>query len=159
MEQELRRDLFSRKLESGTLNQIVCSGGLFLAKDTKRFLFLLRTQGKTANTWGLVGGKKEPTDATAYEALNREISEEVGKTPNIKKIIPLELFTSNDQNFQYNTYVLIVDKEFIPTLNEEHSGYSWCSFEKWPKPLHQGVKNSFNNKAVKAKLELLLDLL
>jgi hypothetical protein len=28
----------------------------------------------------------------------------------------------------------------------------------WPKPLHQGVKHSFNNKTVKAKLELLLDL-
>lgn len=141
------------------INQIVCSGGIFLAKDTKRFLFLLRTQGKTANTWGLVGGKKEPTDTTAYEALDREISEEVGKTPPIKKIIPLELFTSNDQHFQYNTYVLIVDREFIPTLNDEHSGYAWCSFEKWPKPLHQGVKNSFNNKAVRAKLELLLDLI
>jgi 8-oxo-dGTP pyrophosphatase MutT (NUDIX family) len=146
-------------MDNTTTSQIVCSGGIFLAKDTRRFLFLLRTQGKTANTWGLVGGKKEPTDATAYEALNREISEEVGKTPPIKKIIPLELFTSNDQNFQYNTYVLIVDKEFIPTLNEEHSGYAWSSFEKWPKPLHQGVKNSFNNKAVRAKLELLLDLI
>ena len=141
------------------INQIVCSGGIFLAKDNKRFLFLLRTQGKTANTWGLVGGKKEPTDTTAYEALDREISEEVGKTPPIKKIIPLELFTSNDQHFQYNTYVLIVDREFIPTLNDEHSGYAWCSFEKWPKPLHQGVRNSFNNKAVRAKLELLLDLI
>ena len=105
--------------------EIVCSGGLFLAKDTKRFLFLLRTQGKTAGTWGLVGGKKEPTDRTAYDALKREISEEVGKTPVIKKIVPLELFTSNDQQFQYNTYVLVVEKEFIPTLNEEHSGYSW----------------------------------
>lgn len=159
MEQELRRNLRSAELESNTLNQIVCSGGLFLARDTKRFLFLLRTQGKTAGTWGLAGGKKEPSDATPYEALNREISEEVGKTPPIKKTIPLELFTSNDQNFQYNTYVLIVDKEFIPTLNLEHSGYAWCSFDNWPKPLHQGVKNSFNNKAIRSKLELLLDLI
>jgi 8-oxo-dGTP pyrophosphatase MutT (NUDIX family) len=138
--------------------EIVCSGGLFLAKDTKRFLFLLRTQGKTAGTWGLVGGKKEPTDRTAYDALKREISEEVGKTPVIKKIVPLELFTSNDQQFQYNTYVLVVEKEFIPTLNEEHSGYSWCSLNSWPKPLHQGVKTSLNNKIIKTKLELLLDL-
>lgn len=158
MEQELRRNLRSTELESNTINQIVCSGGLFLAKDTRRFLLLLRTQGKTAGTWGLVGGKKEPSDATPYEALNREINEEVGKTPTIKKTIPLELFTSNDQNFQYNTYVLIVDREFIPTLNLEHSGYAWCSFDNWPKPLHQGVKNSFNNKAIRAKLELLLDL-
>jgi 8-oxo-dGTP pyrophosphatase MutT (NUDIX family) len=146
-------------VESSSLNQIIASGGLFLAKDTGRFLFLLRTQGKTAGTWGLVGGKKEPSDATPYEALNREIAEEVGRVPPIKKSIPLELFTSNDQHFQYNTYVLMVDKEFIPTLNEEHSGYAWCSFDNWPKPLHQGVKNSFNNRVNRAKLELLLELL
>jgi hypothetical protein len=145
--------------ETTSTQQIICSGGLFLARDTRRFLFLLRTQGKTAGTWGLVGGRKEPTDATAFEALSREIQEEVGSTPKIKKIIPLELFTSNDQNFQYNTYVLMIDREFIPTLNEEHSGYAWTGFDQWPKPLHQGVKNSFNNRAVRAKLELLLDLI
>ena len=145
--------------ETTSTQQIICSGGLFLARDTRRFLFLLRTHGKTAGTWGLVGGRKEPTDATAFEALSREIQEEVGATPKIKKIIPLELFTSNDQNFQYNTYVLMIDREFIPTLNEEHSGYAWTGFDQWPKPLHQGVKNSFNNRAVRAKLELLLDLI
>jgi 8-oxo-dGTP pyrophosphatase MutT (NUDIX family) len=139
--------------------QIICSGGLFLARDTKRFLLLLRTQGKTAGTWGLVGGRKEPTDATVVEALNREITEEVGKTPTIKKIVPLELFTSNDQNFQYNTYVLMVDREFIPTLNAEHSSYAWCAFDSWPKPLHQGVKNSFSSRVIRAKIELLLELI
>jgi 8-oxo-dGTP pyrophosphatase MutT (NUDIX family) len=139
--------------------QIVCSGGLFLTKDTKRFLFLLRTQGKTAGTWGLVGGKKEPQDYTPYDALKREIAEEIGKTPVIKKIVPLELFTSNDQQFQYNTYILIVEKEFIPMLNEEHSGYAWCELNSWPKPLHQGVKTSLSNRSIKNKIELLLVLI
>ena len=146
-------------MATNTLNQIICSGGLFLARDTKRFLFLLRNQGKTAGTWGLVGGKKEPTDNTLFDALTREIEEEIGKSPTIKKVVPLELFVSNDQHFQYNTYVLVVDKEFIPTLNEEHSGYAWCEFNAWPKPLHQGVRNSFNNKIIKAKLELMLELI
>jgi 8-oxo-dGTP pyrophosphatase MutT (NUDIX family) len=146
-------------MATNIVNQVICSGGMFLAKDTRRFLFLLRTQGKTAGTWGLVGGKKEPSDNTAYDALTREIQEEVGKTPTIKKIIPLELFVSNDQHFQYNTYVLLVDREFTPTLNEEHSGYAWCDYENYPKPLHQGVKNSFTNKIIRAKLELLLDLI
>lgn len=146
-------------MATNTLNQIICSGGLFLARDTKRFLFLLRNQGKTAGTWGLVGGKKEPTDNTLFDALTREIEEEIGKSPTIKKVVPLELFVSNDQHFQYNTYVLVVDKEFIPTLNEEHSGYAWCELDAWPKPLHQGVRNSFNNKIIKAKLELMLELI
>lgn len=139
--------------------QIICSGGFFLSKNTKRFLLLQRTQGKTAGTWGLVGGKKEPTDITVYDALRREIEEEIGHIPEIKKTIPLELFTSNDQSFQYNTFVMIVEEEFIPTLNTEHSGYCWVNYDYWPKPLHQGVKNSLNNKVIKAKLELLLDLI
>jgi len=141
------------------MTEIVCSGGLFLAKDTRRFLFLLRTQGKTAGTWGLVGGKKEPDDHTPYDTLKREISEEIGKTPVIKKTVPLELFVSNDQQFQYNTYILIVEKEFIPTLNEEHSGYAWCDFNCWPKPLHQGVKTSLSNKSIRNKIEILLELI
>lgn len=146
-------------MASNTVNQIICSGGVFLARDTKRFLFLLRTQGKTAGTWGLAGGKKEPEDLTPFDTLKRELNEELGYTPDIIKVIPLELFTSNDQNFQYNTYALLVDKEFIPVLNEEHAGYAWCNYDSWPKPLHQGVKNSLNNKVIKAKLELLLELI
>lgn len=141
------------------MTEIVCSGGLFLAKDTKRFLFLLRSYGKTAGTWGLVGGKKEPYDTTPYETLTREIKEEVSKTPTIKKVVPLELFTSNDESFQYNTYVLIVDKEFIPILNYEHSGYAWCNIFAWPKPLHRGVRTSLNNRIIKTKLEILMDLI
>jgi len=136
-----------------------CSGGLFLARDTKRFLFLLRAQGKTADTWGLIGGKKEPNDLTPHDTLMREILEEVGKTPSIKKFIPLELFVSNDQRFQYNTYVLLVEKEFIPVLNQEHQGYAWCDLGAWPRPLHRGVKNSLSNKIIKTKLELLLELI
>ena len=141
------------------MTDIIASGGLFLAKDTKRFLFLLRNQGKTAGTWGIVGGKKEQSDATPYAALEREISEEVGKTPAIKKTIPLELFSSEDQRFYYHTYILIIDKEFIPTLNEEHVGYAWCDLNQWPKPLHQGVKRSLTNRTNKTKIELLFDII
>jgi 8-oxo-dGTP pyrophosphatase MutT (NUDIX family) len=146
-------------METNSLNQIICSGGLFLSKSTKRFLLLHRTQGRTAGTWGFVGGKKEPTDATPFNALMREISEEIGKVPDIKKIVPLELFTSNDQNFHYNTYIILVDNEFIPSLNYEHSGYAWVNYENWPKPLHQGVKNTLNSKTVKAKLDVVLELI
>lgn len=146
-------------MASNTINQIICSGGLFLTKDTKRFLFLLRAQGKTAGTWGLVGGKKEPTDMIPIDILNREIEEEIGNNIVVDKVVPLELFISKDQNFLYNTYILIVKNEFIPNLNSEHTGYAWCSYNNWPKPLHQGVKNSLNNKTIRSKIELILDLI
>jgi len=141
------------------MSTITCSGGLFLSKDTKRFLFLLRNKGKTAKTWGFVGGKKDPIDLTPYDTLTREIREEIGFLPDIKKMIPLEQYTSQDQKFNYNTYILIVDKEFIPNLNDEHISYAWSSYNGFPGPLHQGVKSSLNSKAIKGKIELILDLI
>ena len=77
---------------------IVCSGALFYATGTKRFLFLQRNDPKTKGSWGLVGGQAKYTE-TAFEGLKREVIEEVGQTPAFKKVIPLELFTSNDQKF------------------------------------------------------------
>lgn len=141
------------------MTKIICSGGLFLSKETNRFLFLLRNQGRTAGTWGLVGGKQEPEDATAYQALEREIKEEIGNIPPIKKVIPLELYTSEDQKFHFNTYVLIVENEFIPVLNDEHVGYAWCELNNWPKPLHQGVKRSLSSRINRSKIEIILELL
>jgi hypothetical protein len=138
---------------------IVCSGGIFLAKNTRRFLLLLRAQGKTAGTWGLAGGKKEPADITPHDALLREISEEIGFLPNIVKTVPLELYSSKDELFSYNTYVILVDDEFIPELNEEHTGYAWVELNAWPKPLHNGLKNTLNSKAIKGKLQTILDVI
>ena len=137
---------------------IVCSGALFYARSTKRFLFLERTKTKTAGKWGLVGGMAEG-DETPWKALEREISEEVGKTPPIKKVIPLEMFTSNDSKFFFHTYLAIIEQEFIPQLNEEHSGYAWTNVNCWPKPLHVGLRNTLQNKAIKEKLQTVLDLI
>ncbi len=138
---------------------IVCSGALFYAKSTKRFLFLMRSNGKTAGTWGIVGGKKEDFDASAFDALKREIVEEIGFLPEIKKTIPLELFVSKDDRFFYHTYLMIVEDEFIPKLNSEHSGWAWAALTASPKPLHQGLKNSFSNKIIKTKLETIFEII
>ncbi len=77
---------------------MICSGALFYSTSTKRFLFLQRTAKKTQGMWGLVGGQAKYSES-AFEGLKREIEEEVGITPKFKKVIPLEMFTSNDQNF------------------------------------------------------------
>ena len=137
---------------------IICSGALFYSTSTKRFLLLQRTDFKTRGMWGLVGGQARYTES-AFEGLKREIIEEVKETPKFKKVIPLELFTSNDQKFFFNTYLIAVENEFIPKLNREHSGYCWCNFECWPKNLHAGLKNTLNNKAIKGKLQTILDLI
>ena len=137
---------------------IICSGALFYSTLTKRFLLLQRTDFKTRGMWGLVGGRARYTES-AFEGLKREILEEVGETSTFKKIIPLEMFTSNDEKFYFNTFVIAVEKEFIPKLNKEHSGYCWTAFECWPKNLHAGLRNTVNNKAIKGKLQTILDLI
>ena len=137
---------------------IICSGALFYSISTKRFLFLQRTDEKTRGLWGLVGGQSKYTES-AFVGLKREIIEEVNQTPRFKKVIPLELFTSNDQKFFFHTYCICIENEFIPKLNKEHSGYAWCNFECWPKNLHAGLRNTLNNKAIKGKLQTILDLI
>lgn len=132
-------------------NITVCSGALFYALNTKRFLFLHRVQGRTGNLWGLVGGTNEKAE-TPWEGLKREIFEEIG-TVEIKKTMPLETFVSNDTNFLFHTYLCVVEQEFLPTLNNEHDGYAWVNFGQWPKPLHNGLKNTLNNKTNQRKLE------
>ena len=140
------------------MNKIICSGALFYSLNTKRFLFLHRTKGKTKNLWGLVGGTTEDKE-TPWEGLQREIKEEIGNVPNIKKTIPLETFVSNDTNFLFHTYLCIIDKEFIPQLNKEHDGYAWVSFNKWPRPLHFGLKNTLESKVNLRKLETLFEVI
>jgi 8-oxo-dGTP pyrophosphatase MutT (NUDIX family) len=134
------------------MDKIICSGALFYTLETNRFLFLHRANGKRANLWGLVGGTNEGAE-TPWEGLQREIQEEIGQLPVIKKTLPLESFVSSDERFQFHTYLCVVEKEFIPVLNHEHDGYAWCSFTKWPKPLHHGLRNTLQSKVNLTKLE------
>lgn len=133
-------------------NMITCSGALFYTLDTNRFLFLHRANGKRNNMWGLVGGTNEGAE-TPWEGLQREIAEEIGSFPDIKKTLPLESFISADSKFHFHTYLCVVQSEFIPILNDEHNGYAWCSFTKWPKPLHHGLRNTLQSKVNLSKLE------
>ena len=140
------------------MNKIIGSGALFYALDTKRFLFLHRANGKTAGTWGLVGGGTEEGE-TPFEGLKREISEEIGNTSEFIKTIPLETFVSNDSKFNFHTYLIIIKEEFLPKLNNEHDGYAWVSFGKWPKTLHQGLRNTLQNKTNLNKLETVFQVI
>ena len=138
--------------------EIVCSGALFYSLSSKRFLLLHRTQSKQKNVWGLVGGTNGKNESP-WPALQREITEEIGQTPEIVKTIPLEKFVSTDAKFQFHTYLCVIKDEFIPQLNEEHDGFAWVSFGKWPKPLHMGLRNTLQNKTNQTKLKTVFDLI
>jgi len=145
-------------METRTITErIVCSGALFYAKSTRRFLLLQKAHGKHEGTWGLVGGTNI-TGETPWQGLQREIIEEIGSLPDIKKTIPLETFVSNDTVFNFHTYLCVVDCEFIPILSDEHQGWAWAVIDRAPKPLHQGLRNSFSSKTIRTKLQTIFDL-
>lgn len=131
-------------------NNIGC-GALIYSRSTHRYLFLLRNQKRHAGSWGLVGGGVEENESPT-EALKREIQEEIGAIT-YDKIIPLEKFTSDAGTFEYHTYVIPVEFEFVPVLNDEHRGYAWTSIDDHPKPLHPGVWRTFNFRVVLEKIK------
>ncbi len=130
---------------------MIAAGALFYSRDTERFLFLHRTQGKQAHVWGLVGGSQESGE-TAWDCCAREIREEIGVV-DIKKIIPLERFCSRNSHFEYHTYLCVVEREFLPALNYEHNGYAWVSYLAWPRPLHYGVRNTLGKQINQTKID------
>lgn len=138
-------------------DKIVCSGALFYAKSTRRFLLLQKAHGKHTGTWGLVGGTNIEGE-NPWQGLQREVQEEIGLFPNIIKTIPLETFVSNDKVFNFHTYLCVIEDEFIPKLSEEHIAYAWANIDYAPKPLHQGLRNSFTNKTIRTKLQTVFDL-
>ena len=138
-------------------DKIVCSGALFYAKSTRRFLLLQKAHGKHQGTWGLVGGTNLENE-NPWQGLQREIQEEIGSAPDVIKTIPLETFVSNDRVFNFHTYLCVIDQEFVPTLSDEHMAYSWSTVDWAPKPLHQGLRNSFNNKIIRTKLQTIFDI-
>mgnify|MGYP001126183863 CR=1 FL=1 len=137
---------------------IRAAGTLFLSAQTKRFLFLLRNDDSYSNTWATVGGRAEIGE-TIIESLSREIVEEIGFLPLVRKTIPIDLFVSNDKKFEFHTFICLVDNEFIPTLNKEHKSYAWSSIDGLPKPLHPALYNALKNQELKTKIKNILKLL
>lgn len=133
-------------------------GALVYAKSTNRYLFLLRNKSKHSGSWGIVGGKIDAGE-TVIQGLVREISEEIGQDFANRKFIPLETFTADNRKFAYYTFLVTVDAEFVPVLNDEHRGYCWVELQDHPKPLHPGLWRSFNFEIVKKKIKTLESIL
>lgn len=137
---------------------IKAAGACILAKDTKRILLQQRsTESSYPRNWGLFGGKVENAENVS-QGLLRELKEEIGLDPieDIVKVYPLDQYHSRDKTFSYYTFVILVEKEFIPKLNSESGGYSWVHTNYFPKPLHPGTRRTLFNKN---KLKLIRNII
>jgi hypothetical protein len=118
------------------------AGLLFLSKITNRILLIHEDQKWTVPTF------------TRKESLLEDV-EILLKIYSRGKILPIELYLSEDRGFEYGTYVCLVNEEF---LTSEVKTICWASLKDLPKNLHSGLKNTLNNSMIKTKIETILEL-
>ena len=132
-------------------------GTLIVSSSSETVLLGMRAQYKTHPfTWSLFGGMIEVGETTKIGLL-RELEEEMGFVPDIAKIYPFDIYYSKDKHFKYYTYVIVVEDEFTPSLNNENCGYCWIKLGCWPKPMHQGAKASFCTEKATDRIRLILE--
>jgi len=118
------------------------AGLLFLSKNTKRILLILEDTKWTVPTF----------------ARNGSLLEDVKPLLNnfsVGKILPIELYLSEDRGFEYGTYVCLVEQEFLTT---SAATISWATLNHLPKQLHTGLKNTLSNTIIRTKIETILEL-
>jgi hypothetical protein len=118
------------------------AGLLFLAKTTGRILLILEDSKWTVPTFP----RKGPLLDDAKTLLT-DYSQ--------GRILPIELYLSEDRGFEYGTYVCLVDQEFITVSS---STICWSSLDNLPKQLHNGLKATLNNQIIKTKIETIMEL-
>lgn len=118
------------------------AGLLFLAKITGRILLILEDQRWTVPTFVRSG----PLLDDSKKLLDTYAS---------GRILPIELYLSEDRGFEYGTYVCVVEQEF---LNSEARTVCWADLDDLPKQLHNGLKATLNNQTIRIKIETIMEL-
>jgi len=118
------------------------AGLLFLSKTTKRILLILEDFKWTVPTFERKGILLDD----AEKLLNDYCS---------GRIVPIELYLSEDRGFEYGTYVCLVKEEFLTCAS---STISWANLDHLPKQLHSGLKTTLNNAVIRTKIDTILEL-
>jgi len=118
------------------------AGLLFLAKTTGRILLILEDQRWTVPTFVRSGPLLEDAENLLDEYTTG-------------RILPIELYLSEDRGFEYGTYVCVVDQEF---LNSAVRTVCWADLNDLPKQLHLGLKTTLNNQVIRIKIETIMEL-
>lgn len=118
------------------------AGLLFLSKTTERILLILENSKWTVPTFS----RKTSLLEDAKELLD---------VYSKGKILPIELYLSEDNGFEYGTYICLVDKEFFCDVV---NSYAWCKIGFLPKNLHNGLSITLNNSVIQTKIKTILEL-
>lgn len=118
------------------------AGLLYLAKSTGRILLILENQQWTVPTF--------PRNKALIED-----AEPLFQQYSSGKVIPIELYLSNDRGFEYGTYLCLTEQEF---LTQAVNTVCWATIDDLPKQLHNGLKITLNNVLIKTKIDTVLAL-
>ncbi len=118
------------------------AGILFISLKTQRILLIYESSKWTVPTFEIVGN--------IFDDGQTLISKYTGSEG---KLLPIELYLSEDKGFEYGTYICLVDKEFL-TL--EADTISWSSLLELPKGLHSGLKSTLTNSLIRTKIDTIL---
>jgi hypothetical protein len=118
------------------------AGLLFLAKTTGRILLILEDSKWTVPTF-------------ARNSVLLEDAKTLLENYSYGRILPIELYLSEDRGFEYGTYVCLVDQEFITVAA---ATVCWSDLNILPKQLHSGLKTTLNNQIIRTKINTILEL-
>lgn len=116
------------------------TGVLFISKSTSR-VFLIWDAKWTVPTFS----RQSSVIEDSKDLINKYGIQNA-------KFLPIELYTSRDNGFEYGTYIVLTDNDFSP----EDGTYCWADLNDLPKNLHVGLKNTLSNKITQVKIDTVL---
>jgi hypothetical protein len=119
------------------------AGLLFLAKTTGRILLILDNDRWTVPTFQRNSSLLEDADILLNQYARG-------------RIVPIELYLSEDRGFEYGTYVCVVDQEFLTVSAKT---ICWADLDCLPKQLHSGLRTTLNNQVIRVKIETVMELI
>lgn len=121
----------------GKDEDLKAAGVMYLTKDGQVLLLKRSKDGDHQGEWGIAGGKVEDEDENIWSTAYREAKEELGEVPPGQGGMKAAKRVKDGVDF--TTFFNLVDKPFIPTLDSEHTGFTWASLNDLPDNVHPGV--------------------
>lgn len=143
------------------------AAGIMIMASSGNVLFLRRTATAPdcPGCWDFPGGGREDGE-TDEQTARREMAEEIGAAapdgpmvlhartmscPPLRgvagvgasPVLPVQAdapVAPNQVPVNFATFIMRVDDEFVPSLNEEHDGYAWAPADAPPGPIHPGCQ-------------------
>lgn len=116
------------------------AGLLFISKKTGRIFLVLEESKWTVPTFARKSSLLEDANGLLSKYSQG-------------RVLPIELYISADQEFEYGTYVCLIESEF---LGDPEETVCWANLDLLPKQVHTGLKNSLNNQLTRTKLDTIL---